>query len=324
MAVHLGALVPQGWKGEFEGLPAREAFDAMLSAARLAETLGYDSVWLYDHFHSIPPPPRAIPVFECWTGMMALAQATERVRIGQMVTCAPYRNAAYLAKVSACIDVASNGRLEMGLGAGWYWDEFNAYGYGFPEPRERIGYLRDTVEILTRMWSQERATYEGRYASVKDAFCDPKPVQSPRPPIWVGGAGEKLTLRVTARFADYANFGGKPHEFARKRDILHEHCRAVGRDPAEITLTLHQDCLIAPDEASLARKIEAHPSLWNEATDSYALGHLVGTPERIVERMQEYATLGAGGFVLWFPDYLSMEGLELFAREVAPAVREIA
>jgi len=316
--IHFGALVPQGWKGEFDGLDPRTAYRTMIETAQACERAGYDSIWLYDHFHNIPPPPRATPVFECWTGMMALAERTETVRIGQMVTCTPYRNAAYLAKVSACVDVASNGRLQMGVGAGWYWDEFNAYGYGFPEPRDRLGYLADTVEILKRMWSDEKATYEGKYASVKDAFCDPKPLQSPRPPLWIGGGGEKKTLRIVAQHADYANFSGKPHEWERKRDILRGHCEAVGRDPSEIRMTLHQDCLIGKDEADVQRLLGQHPSLWKEESESRRQGGLIGTVQEVVDKVGTYIELGASGFVNWYPDYPATDSVERFASEVMP------
>jgi F420-dependent oxidoreductase-like protein len=316
--VHFGALVPQGWKREFDGMDARTAYETMMTTALTCEAAGYDSIWLYDHFHSVPPPPVATPVFECWTSMMALAERTSTVRLGQMVTCTPYRNAGYLAKVSACVDVASNGRLEMGVGAGWYWDEYNAYGYGFPEPKERIGYLADTVEILKRMWSNEKATYEGKYASVKDAFCDPKPMQSPRPPLWIGGGGEQLTLRVVARHADYSNFGGDPETFARKRDILFGHCSKVGRDPSEIRLTLHQDVLVGRDDAAIGALEEKHPSIWGASNEDRRKGHLVGSVQEVIDGIGAYVEAGASGFVVWFPDYPSTGSMELFASEVMP------
>jgi F420-dependent oxidoreductase-like protein len=296
-----GTFVPQGWKREFDGLDSRTAYRTMIETAQACERAGYDSIWLYDHFHSVPPPPIATPVFECWTSMMALAERTERVRLGQMVTCTPYRNAAYLAKVSSCIDVASGGRLEMGIGAGWYWDEFNSYGYGFPEPRERIGYLADTVEILKRMWSDEKATYEGRYASVKDAFCDPKPLQTPHPPLWIGGGGVKKTLRVVAEHADYSNFSGKPHEWVVKRDVLRGHCENIGRDEAEVRSLL-----------------DRYPSLWGEANDSRREGGLIGTVQEVVDKIGTYVELGASGFINWYPDYPSNESMERFAAEVVP------
>ena len=318
---HFGTLVPQGWKHEFDALAPAAAYHRMIEVAQIAERAGYDSIWLYDHFHSVPPPPAAVPVFECWTSMMAFAERTSTVRLGQMVTCTPYRNPASLAKVSSCVDVASGGRLEMGVGAGWYWDEFNAYGYGFPSPAERIGYLADTVEILKRMWADEKATYAGRYASVVDAYNDPKPLQKPRPPLWIGGGGEQLTLRVVARHADYANFGGSLPTFTHKRDVLRRHCEAVGRDTAEITLTLHQDALVAADEAELRRMLDAHPSLWGSAEDERLGGHLIGTTQQVIDRVGAYLEAGAGGFVVWCPDFPGTESLERFAAEVIPAFR---
>jgi F420-dependent oxidoreductase-like protein len=317
-AVHFGALVPQGWKREFVGLDARSAYRTMIDTAKALEEAHFDSIWLYDHFHAIPPPPIPTPVFECWTSMMGLAQNTERVKLGQMVTCALYRNPAYLAKISSCVDVASDGRLQMGLGAGWYWDEFNAYGFGFPSNAERIGTLRDTVEIVKRMWSDEKATYEGKYHSVKDALSDPKPLQRPRPPLWIGGSGPKLTLRLVAEHADYANFWGLPEVWASHRDILYGHCEAVGRDPAEIRLTTHQDCMVAKDDAGLAKLLERYGPLWEEPKEPWVERNLVGTVQQVVDKIGSYVELGASGFITWFPTYPDTESMELFATEVMP------
>ncbi|MFA5891537.1 MAG: TIGR03560 family F420-dependent LLM class oxidoreductase [Actinomycetota bacterium] len=319
--LHFGALVPQGWKGEFDGLTGPQAYRTMCRVAQDYERLGYDSIWLYDHFHSVPPPARPTPVFECWTGMMALAERTTTVRIGQMVTCTPYRNAAHLAKISACVDVASGGRLEMGVGAGWYHQEFAAYGYEFPSAGARIGYLADTVEILKRMWRDEAATYAGRYASVTEAYCDPKPVQTPRPPLWIGGGGERKTLRVVAEHADYANLMGPVEMFARKRDVLRTHCEAVGRDPAEIGLTLHLDCLVARDEAGLRAILDANPSLWGQAEDKRIEANLIGTVSQVIDKIGRYRAEGAMGFIVWFPDSPDGGSAELFASEVIPALR---
>lgn len=321
-AIHFGTIVPQGWKGELAGLDPQAAFGTMLSVAKTAERAGYDSVWVYDHFHSIPPPARPVPVFECWTSMAVLAGATERVRLGQMVTCTPYRNPATLAKVAACVDVASGGRLEMGLGAGWYQDEFDAYGYAFPSAGARIGFLGDAVEIVKRMWTEERATYEGKYASVRGALCDPKPVQRPRPPLWIGGSGRTKTLRIVARHADYSNFVGG-QDFIEKREALFEHCKEVGRDPAEIRLTLHLECIVAPDSGAVEEALERHPPVWGEAPDSWRRRQLVGTPEEVVDQARAYVGMGVSGFVMWFPDFPSTDGMELFAGEVVPALREL-
>ncbi|MGH9034586.1 MAG: TIGR03560 family F420-dependent LLM class oxidoreductase, partial [Acidimicrobiia bacterium] len=234
MAVGFGMFVPQGWKMELSEIddPAAKWAKAK-EIALLAEAKGYDSVWVYDHFHNVPKPAHEA-VFECWTTLAALAEATTTVRLGQMVGCALYRAPAVLAKITSNIDVISGGRLEWGIGAGWYRNEFAGYGFPFPEPKERIGRMRETVEIVKAMWSQPEATYDGRYFQLDRAQCDPKPLQSPHPPVWIGGGGEQLTLRVVARHADWANFGGQPHEWAHKREVLKEHCKAVGRDEEQI------------------------------------------------------------------------------------------
>ena len=233
MAAHpfeFGVFVPQGWKMELASIPDPQAkWAKAVEIAELAETLGYDSIWVYDHFHNVPQPAHET-MFECWTTLAAISQRTSRVRLGQMVGCAPYRNPGLLAKITSNIDVISGGRLDWGIGAGWYQHEFQGYGYEFKSAKERIGVLRETVEIVKSMWSEPDTTYDGTYFQLKGAQCDPKPLQQPHPPIWIGGGGEQLTLRVVARHADRSNFGGKPHEFQHKCEVLQEHCKAVGRD----------------------------------------------------------------------------------------------
>src|SRR5580765_1149814 len=227
---------------------AEEKWAKALEIAVLAEELGYDSIWVYDHFHNVPVPAHEA-VFECWTVMAAISQRTSRVRLGQMVGCAPYRNPALLAKITSTIDVISGGRLDWGIGAGWYEHEFNGYGFEFPAPKVRIGMLRETVEIVKSMWTEEETSYDGRYYTLERANCDPKPLQDPHPPIWIGGGGEQLTLRVVARHADCSNFGGRPEEWARKREILKGHCTAVGRDEATIRKTWSPEVFIRETEA---------------------------------------------------------------------------
>lgn len=320
--MHFGALVPQGWKHDLDGLAPREAFDTMISVAQRVEAVGLDSVWLYDHMHAVPPPAQpGTTVFECWTSLAAIAMRTERVRLGQMVTCTPYRNPGLLAKIAATVDVASNGRLEMGLGAGWYWEEFNSYGYGFPEAKERLGILRDTVNIIKRMWRDERSTYEGKYASVTDAICDPKPIQQPRPPIWIGGGGEQVTLKIVAQHADWSNFMGTTENFKAKRDILRKHCDDIGRDWSEIRMSIMPDCLVAPDQASIDALQAKHPSLFGVPADQRREAHLIGTVQQVIDRIGAYKELGCDGVVCWFADYPQTDSLDLFASEVVPAFR---
>jgi len=219
-----GTFVPQGWKMELAGIPDPEQKWAVtVEVAELADELGYDSIWVYDHFHNVPVPAHET-MFECWTTLAALSQRTSRVRLGQMVSCALYRNPGMIAKITSNIDVISGGRLDWGIGAGWYDGEFKAYGYDYPSNADRIRMLRETVEIVKLMWSEADAHYEGRHFTIAGAQCDPKPLQDPHPPIWIGGGGEQLTLRVVARHATHSNFGGKPDEWAHKADVLRGHC----------------------------------------------------------------------------------------------------
>jgi F420-dependent oxidoreductase-like protein len=317
--VIFGAFVPQGWKMDLASIPDPEVkWATALEIAQLAESLGYDSVWVYDHFHNIPRPAHEA-VFECWATIAAVSQRTSRIRLGQMVSCAAYRNPSYVAKVTSTIDVLSGGRLDFGIGAGWYEHEFRAYGYGFPPPRERIGVLRETVQIVKSMWTEPDTTFDGRYFQIAGAQCDPKPVQRPHPPVWIGGGGEKLTLRVVARQADVSNFGGKPHEWSRKRKILKEHCAAVGRDEEEIRKTWSPEVFIRESEAELVES--GSRSVWGEPFESWRAGNLVGTPDEVAEKVQRYIDMGCTGFVPWCSDYPDTRTLQLFAEKVIPEFR---
>jgi len=315
-----GLFVPQGWKMELVGIAdPQEKWAKAVEIAQLAESLGYDSLWAYDHMHNVPVPAHET-MFECWTTMAAISQRTTTIRLGQMVGCALYRNPALLAKITSNIDVMSGGRLDWGIGAGWYEHEIKAYGYGeMPPARDRIRMLRETVEIVTAMWSDDDTTYDGEFFSVAGAQCDPKPIQSPRPPVWIGGGGEQLTLRVVARHADYANFGGKPHEWAHKAEVLQGHCTAIGRDYDEIGKTWSPEVFIRETEAEVAAA--GSRSFWGEDVESWTAGNLVGTPEQVAEKVRTYAELGCTGFIPWCSDYPDTETMTLFAEQVMPEFR---
>ncbi|MGH9186686.1 MAG: LLM class F420-dependent oxidoreductase [Acidimicrobiales bacterium] len=317
--VIFGCFIPQGWKMELAGVDAAEAkWAKTVEIAVLADELGYDSVWVYDHFHNVPRPAHEA-VFECWTTLAAISQRTSRVRLGQMVGCAPYRNPGLLAKVTSNIDVISGGRLDWGIGAGWYEHEFKGYGYEFLDAKSRIGVLKETVEIVKAMWSEPDVVYKGRHFQLDGAQCDPKPLQQPHPPIWIGGGGEQLTLRVVARHADRSNFGGKPHEFAHKCEVLKRHCKAVGRDYDEITKTWSPEVYIREDEQEIIDG--GTRSFWGEPMESWRAGNLVGTPEQVAERINTYVELGCGGVVSWCADYPGTETMRLLAEKVAPECR---
>jgi F420-dependent oxidoreductase-like protein len=318
-SVIFGAFIPQGWKMELANIDGAAAkWDKAVEIARLAEELGFDSLWVYDHFHNVPRPAHET-MFECWTVMAAISQRTSRIRLGQMVGCAPYRNPGLLAKITSTIDVISGGRLDWGVGAGWYDHEFRGYGYEFASNKDRIGVLRETVEIVKSMWTEPDTTYDGRYFQLQGGQCDPKPLQHPHPPIWIGGGGEELTLRVVARHADRSNFGGKPHEFAHKCEVLKEHCKAVGRDYDEIVKTIAGELFVRETEDELVAA--GSKSMWGEPLDSWRAGNLVGTPEQVAEKIEAYMDVGARGFVPWCSDYPDTESLRLFAEKVIPNFR---
>jgi F420-dependent oxidoreductase-like protein len=314
-----GAFVPQGWKMELASIDGAEAkWQTAVDTARLIEDLGYDSLWVYDHFHNVPRPAHEA-VFECWTTIAALSQVTSRVRLGQMVGCNSYRQPSVLAKMTASIDVMSGGRLDWGIGAGWYENEYRGYGFEFPAPKVRIGMLRESVEIVRSMWTEPETSYEGTYYTLTRANCDPKPVQQPHPPIWIGGGGEQLTLRVVARLADVANFGGKPNEWAHKAEVLKGHCKDVGRDYDEIRKTISGEMLVRETEAEIDAL--GSKSLWGEPLESWKAGNLVGTPDQVAEKLQAYVDLGCTGFVPWCADYPDTTSLRLFAEKVMPSFR---
>jgi F420-dependent oxidoreductase-like protein len=317
--ITFGVFMPQGWKMELSTIDGAAAkWNRAVEIALLAEQLGFDSIWLYDHFHNVPRPAHEA-VFECWTTMAAISQRTSRIRLGQMVGCNSYRSPALLAKITSTVDVISGGRLDWGIGAGWYEQEYRGYGFEFPPPKDRIGMMRESVEIVKSMWSQEETTYDGKYYKLVRANCDPKPLQQPHPPVLIGGGGEQLTLRVVAQHADASNWGGKPEEWARKREILKGHCKTVGRDEETIRKTWGPELFIRETEAEILAA--GSKSLVGEAFDSWRAGNLVGTPEQVCEKVAAYVALGCRGFIPWCSDYPETTSMELFATKVMPNFR---
>jgi F420-dependent oxidoreductase-like protein len=292
-----------------------EKWNVAVDVALKAEKLGFHSIWVYDHFHNVPRPAHEA-VFECWTTMAAISQRTSTIRLGQMVGCNSYRNPGLLAKITSTLDVISGGRLEWGIGAGWYENEYRGYGFEFPKPKDRIGMLRESVEIVKSMWTNVETTYDGKYYRTVRANCDPKPLQKPTPPVWIGGGGEQLTLRVVAEHADCSNFGGKPDEWARKREILKGHCAAVGRDESEIRKTWSPEVFIRSTEKELAERTRG--GLWGDSVENWRDNNLVGTPEQVSEMVATYVKLGCTGFIPWCADYPDTETMELLATKVMP------
>ncbi len=314
MALKFGLIVPQGWRMDLVGIADPvEAYETMTRVAQEAEALGYDSIWLFDHFHTVPTPTQE-PTFECWTSTAALARDTKRVRIGQMVTCNSYRNPALLAKMASTVDVLSHGRLDFGIGAGWYEQEYRAYGYAFPDGPTRLRQLRDAVQIIRAMWTQEEATFEGKYAQVHGAINQPKGVQKPHIPLLIGGAGEQVTLKMVAQYGDACNIGHLDNEgFARKFAIIKQHCENVGRDYNEIHRTVLLNCAIAETDAEALAK--SGPYLRNIPADQLRQRALVGTPDAIRKRLIEVEQAGAQEVILFMQDSAQLEAVRMFAQE---------
>ena len=314
-----GVFIPQGWKMEYAGYgSATDQWHRSVEIAQMAERLGLDSVWVYDHFHNVPKPAHE-SVFECWTMMAAISQVTSTIRLGQMVGCNLYRPPTLLAKITSTLDVISGGRLDWGIGAGWYENECRGYGYAFPHPKERIGMLREAVEIVTSMWSERETTYSGKFYQTHRANCDPKPVQQPRPPIWIGGGGEQLTLRVVAQHADWSNFGGNPAEFMHKLDVLRQHCEKVGRDESKIRKSWSPEIAIRESDDEL--KELQRTSMRRESFEDWKAGNLVGSSAEVTDKIGQYLEMGCSGFIPWCVDYPESTSLEAFA-EIAKSFRQ--
>jgi F420-dependent oxidoreductase-like protein len=238
----LGVIAPQGWTGEFDGWDAERAWARTVAVAQQAERIGAESVWLFDHFHTVPKPTDE-PTFESFTSLSALAALTGRVRLGQVVICNGFRNPALTAKMAATLDTISGGRFELGIGAGWKKDEWLAYGYGFPETKVRLAMLHDALEVVTRMLEPGRqihATYEGEHHSVRDARNVPKPIQPTGMPIMVGGNGPNVTWRLAARYADELNLDGmSPDEVRAALPTVRSRCEEIDRDPESLAVSVH-------------------------------------------------------------------------------------
>jgi F420-dependent oxidoreductase-like protein len=237
--MRLGAIAPQGWTGEYDGWDAADAWRRTVTVARQAERLGFESVWLFDHFHTTPDPTDEL-TFESFTALSALAAVTERVRLGHIVICNGFRNPALVAKMAGSLDVISGGRFDLGIGAGWKREEWEAYGYRFPSTGERLAMLRDGLEVITRMLASGRAAYEGDHARVAGAINLPKGLQQPRMPIMVGGNGPNVTWRLAARFADELNLDGmSPDELRAALPVIGSRCEEIDRDPSTLAISVH-------------------------------------------------------------------------------------
>ncbi len=327
--MRFGLFLPQGWRLDLVDTPVDRHWPVIADLASRADGGAWESVWVYDHMHTAPLTATEA-THEAWTLMSALAASTSRVRLGQMCTCMGYRNPAMLAKTAATVDVISGGRVEMGIGAGWYEHEWRAYGFGFPGAGERLGMLDEGVQIMRDAWADGVVSLQGRHYSVDGAIVQPRPLQEGGIPMWIAGGGERKTLRIAARYADYTNFDGTVEGFAHKSDVLRGHCADIGRDPAEITRTANYNVAIGETEREVADRLAfLHDRMTRYVGADEADRQLgayqglpaVGTPEQIVEKLTELKALGMGYGIFYFPEIATdTSGLELFEREVIPAL----
>ena len=328
--MRFGLFVPQGWRLDLVGIDTKDHWATMLGVAQAAEEGPFESIWVFDHFHTVPVPTQEA-THEAWSLMAAFGAATRRVRLGQMCTCMSYRNPAYLAKVAATVDVISGGRAEMGIGAGWYEHEWRAYGYGFPSAGDRLGMLEEGVEIMHQAWTTGTATLDGKHYQVNGAICQPLPLQDGGIPLWIAGGGGKKTLRIAAKYASYTNFDGTPEGFVRKSEILAGHCRDLGTDYDAITRSANYNVILGETEKEVQDRIAwlkdhmlrcgVPENITEDRVNDFAKGLLVGTPEQLVERLTQVNGLGMTYAILNFAEVAyDRTALNLFTEKVAPAL----
>jgi F420-dependent oxidoreductase-like protein len=302
--IKFGLTLPQGWRHDLVDKPPIQQFEYSKIIALAADQLGFDSVYAYDHFIPHYNYEKHKTFFECFTLISAIASITKNVKIGQVVTCNSYRNPGLLAKMVATLDAITNGRAELGIGAGWYEEEYVAYGYDFPANRIRIEQLDESISIIKQMWRRKYATFFGKHYSIRKAVCNPKPIQKPHPPIMVGGSGEKYLLKVAAKQADRYNlYFGTPGEMKRKIDIIKEYCAATSRKFSEIEYSVVLPCVIRKDQKLVQRDLQKRMRK-GKTIDQFKLalggGYAIGTPDEIAAGIRKYIEIGVTHFVLHF------------------------
>ncbi|MFX0068988.1 MAG: LLM class F420-dependent oxidoreductase [Candidatus Hodarchaeota archaeon] len=272
------------------------------------EKSGYDCIWVSDHFF-LNDKSEDRNCMEAWTLLAALASKTDRIRLGPLVTCNSYRYPTVLAKIAATVDIISNGRLFFGIGAGWKEIEYKAYGIPFPSLKERMDRMEEAIQIIKLLWTKPKVSFKGKYYTIKDAFSAPKPVQKPMPPIVIGGGGEKRTLKMVAKYADYCNLWISP-DLLHKLEVLKKHCKDVGRDYEEVGKSLFTvpAILVSESEKEMEDYLVGFSKRNNmsveKAKDLFkkdAPGSWVGYPEEVIERFNYCIDLGFDYFHVIFP-----------------------
>jgi F420-dependent oxidoreductase-like protein len=323
--VQIGLTLPQGWLDEFPTSNPHEQFTFSKNVALAAEKLGFDAGYVYDHFVPHPVDNRAETFFEAYTLLSAISSVTSKLRIGQVVTCNSYRHPSLLGKMTSTLDAISNGRLEFGIGAGWFEYEYKSYGYDFDDPITRIEQLDESLTIIKKMWQNQKSSFKGKHYSLKNAICQPKPIQKPHPPIMVGGAGKRL-MKVAAKHATRYNHPfGTPDILEEKIKLLKENCKLIKRNPAEIENSVLLRVLVGKDKddvkdivSRLKKKNESIAEFVIRSKDSIALG----TSDEVSHYLQQYMKIGISYFIVNFVGISkSLDMLHLFSKKVRPALK---
>ena len=290
-------------------------WDTFLTIAKQSEQLGYDSVWVSDHFISPSGRPYGL---EAWTALSALASSTHKIRLGTYVLCNQFRHPSLLAKMASTLDNISEGRLELGIGAGWLRDEHIAFGFGWNKHSSRVERLRETIEIIKQLWTKNHVSYDGKYFQLKDATSEPKPSQKPHPPIWIGGNSEAIR-RVVAEVGDgWIPVLPTPRQLADGVLQIEERMRHVGREPQRLQVAYGgSGCALIAESEDLVKRL-AEPLIRSMGKPKEELACLIGTPEQCIQKIEQYQKAGAQKIVAGFYDFPSLKGLKLFAKSVIP------
>jgi F420-dependent oxidoreductase-like protein len=301
---------------DYDGRDASQIIDSLKKLATKAENLSFDSFWVMDHFHQISMVGKQDePMLEGWTTLSVLAGITSKIKLGTLVTGAIYRHPSVLAKMAATLDVLSKGRLFMGIGAAWNQEESLAYGIPFPPNKERLLRLEEAIQIIRKMWTEEpAANFNGKYYQIRNAYCNPKPLQKPSPPIMVGGTGERQTLKIVAKYADACNLFGSLETVKRKLSVLREHCKSVGRDYDSILKTKLAFVIIDNDRAMVEKRVQQISKVMPE--DQVREFVIYGTPEDVLKQIELLEEAGIQYFIADLEPDKEPEALETFADSI--------
>ena len=309
---------------DYDGRDASQIIDSLKNLATKAENLGFDSFWVMDHFHQIPMAgKKEDPMLEGWTTISVLAGITSKIKLGTLITGVIYRHPSVLAKMGATLDVLSKGRLFMGIGAAWNQEESLAYGIPFFPNKERLLRLEEAIQIIRKMWTEEpAATYNGKYYQINNAYCNPKPIQKPSPPIMVGGSGERQTLKIVAKYADACNLFGSAETVKRKLSVLKEHCKSVGRDYDSILKTKLGLIIVDNDNERVEKSVQQISKVMpKEQVGEYLM---YGTPEQVLKQIELLEEVGIQYIIVDLEPYREPEALEVFGNSIVKKMSRTA